>query len=762
MTRVSVLGVRHHGPGSARTLLRALDQLAPDCLLIEGPPEADALTALAADPGLVPPVALLSYDVATPSRASVWPFAEFSPEWQALQWGLAHGVPVRWADLPAATVLGLISSREAPAAEAPEEDRAGTAGARHTPDPLVMLAKAAGYDDAEQWWDDVVESRAEGNPFEALVEAFREARDVELQASGGLDAETAAREAAMRQAIRSAWKSGAQHVAFVCGAYHAPALVAPLPPATRDAAVLRGLPKVKVRTTWVPWTHSRLAMTSGYGAGVRSPGWYAHRFANPDASTERWFAAVAGVLRARDLPVSTAHVIEATRLAETLAALHHRPSPGLAEVQEATLSVMCEGNPVWAGWVTHDLVIGERLGEVPESVPTVPLESDLRARARRLRLTFSATSTTRELDLRNASHLERSQLFHQLQAVGIPWAVPAEARSTGTFREMWTLVWRPELSVDLVAAAVWGTTVPSAAAARLEHDAVRATTLRARTALLAQALLADLPSVVPGILALVRDQAAVDADPLQVMQALPPLTRALRYGDVRGTDTEALALTVVELVRLLSVGLPGLVTSLDDAAAQEVHTGLTYVDSATAVLSPEVREEWLDTLTSLLAQRATHPLIAGRAARVLLASSRIAADRVAGLMSRALSHSNAPTAKAAWLEGFLAGSGLLLIHDERLLAIVDRWVTTLSDDAFQEVLPLVRRTFGTFTAGERSQVGALVRRHTPPAELESGGLDPGAWLPGNPPEPAVHHTDWDVDRAAPAVAAAAAMLGLGR
>ena len=68
---------------------------------------------------------------------------------------------------------------------------------------------------------------------------------------------------------------------MVCGAWHAPALAGPLPPAAADAALLRGLPKRKAALAWVPWTHSRLAAASGYGAGITSPGWYHHLFTAP-------------------------------------------------------------------------------------------------------------------------------------------------------------------------------------------------------------------------------------------------------------------------------------------------------------------------------------------------------------------------------------------------------------------------------------------------------------------------------------------------
>ena len=45
---VALLGVRHHGPGSARAVAAALEQYRPDVVLVEGPAEADPLLALAA------------------------------------------------------------------------------------------------------------------------------------------------------------------------------------------------------------------------------------------------------------------------------------------------------------------------------------------------------------------------------------------------------------------------------------------------------------------------------------------------------------------------------------------------------------------------------------------------------------------------------------------------------------------------------------------------------------------------------------------
>ena len=102
-------------------------------------------------------------------------------------------------------------------------------------------------------------------------------------------------------------------------------------------------------------------------------------------------------------------------------------------------------------------------------------------------------------------------------------------------------------------------------------------------------------------------------------------------------------------------------------------------------------------------------------------------------------------AAAAWLDGFLAGEALLLLHSDELLAIVDEWLASVADEAFEDLLPLVRRTFSRFQPRERRQIGA---------HLTSLGSGRRAR-----PETALD-LDIDLERAAPAVDAVARLLGL--
>ncbi|MCW2802781.1 MAG: hypothetical protein QOF52_1873 [Propionibacteriaceae bacterium] len=782
--RVEVFGIRHHGPGSARSLLAALDDYQPDAVLIEGPADADPLIGWAAAEGMEPPVALLGYAQDRPSVAAFWPYAVFSPEWQAMRWALRRDVAVSFCDLPAAMTLAERRRSSPATADHPDESEPGPdgeptdeqppldhddAGRQHrqaTEDPLALLAAAAGYDDAERWWDDVIESRMDGaSPFPALIEAMAEVRR-EVGTVPGLAAEQEARrEAYMRQTIRAALKAGRRRVAVVCGAWHAPVLTLPLPPANADARILRGAPKRKVTLTWVPWTHERLASASGYGAGVTSPGWYHHLWTAPDQPIVRWLTAVARSLRGKDLMVSSAHVIEAVRLADTLAALRGRPLAGLSEVTEATRAVLCDGDEVAVRFVTDHLVVGQALGTVSDGVPTVPLDADLTAQCRRLRIRREPTTRQHDLDLRTSHDQAKSKLFHRLGLLGLRWIQPAESgiQSQGTFRETWEATWRPEYAVTLVEASVWGTTVEAAAAAKIDRVAAEGS-LAELTAAVGDCLLADLPDALGRLLAALAEKAALDIDVVHLMDAVPDLARAQRYGDVRRTDTASLRQVSEALLLRICTGLPQALAGLDDDAAaamrrrlDAVHAaiGLLAADAAGGLLAasaaaedgapststpgPTGRQRWLAVLASVADRPDLNGQLAGRIIRILVDAELLSDAPVR--LHRALSHGVGAATKAAWIDGFFSDGAVLLIHDPELLSLLDEWVSGLGQEEFVDVLPLVRRTFGAFAESERRAI--------------AGRVAAGA---GQRPEQRADD-DLDLELAAPALATVRLILG---
>jgi len=761
---IHIFGIRHHGPGSARSVRRALEDLAPDIVLIEGPPDANALIPMVAHEQMRPPVALLVYRPDELKRAVYYPFAVFSPEWQAMLYAVETGIPARFMDLPQTLQMGAPGPEDAAPSDgdAPPENAVdatpvenGAApseteiegGAELGPedirrDPLLALAVAAGYSDSERWWEHMVEQRiGDAELFQGILEAMTALRDV---AGPGEPLREQQREAYMRQTIRAAQKEGFTKIAVVCGAWHAPALHT-MPSAKSDTSLLAGLPKVKTESTWIPWTNGRLLFASGYGAGIESPGWYGHLWRHPENVAVHWLTRVGHLLREQDLDASPAHTIEAVRLAETLAALRDRPVPGLPELNEAIRAIFCFGSDAPLRLIEKKLIVGEVLGDVPDDAPSVPLQQDLARLQKRLRLAPDAAQTVIDLDLRKPNDLEKSYMLHRLTMLGVPWGLAERSGGgRGTFHEIWRLQWKPEFAVQIIEASVWGNTVFDAATNFGMDAAEKSADLPALTKLLDRALLAELPDTVRRIMQLLESRAALATDVGHLMRALPPLTTVMRYGNVRGTDGAVVEHVVHGLVARIGVGLVPACASMDDEAAHTMFGQIVAVQDAIALIqSNEDTAIWRTALRHVADRETTHGLVAGRCTRLLMDSGDLPEGDAARRLSLALSRAAEPEQAAAWVEGLLKGSGVLILHDDPLWNALDEWVSGLAAEPFQAVLPLMRRTFSTFSAPERRQMGeraaAGTRRTTAASEAD---------------------TSLDIERAEAVLPVLAAILGL--
>ncbi len=162
-----------------------------------------------------------------------------------------------------------------------------------------------------------------------------------------------------------------------------------------------------------------------------------------------------------------------------------------------------------------------------------------------------------------------------------------------------------------------------------------------------------------------------------------------------------------------------------------VHTAVGLLgDSPRRRAAPTSRPAGGRCCRTLSARDTVPGTVRGRAVRLLLDDGELAPDEAARLMGLVLSRGTPPADAAAWIEGFVgggSGGGMLLLHDDRLLALVDAWLTGVPADTFTDVLPLLRRTFSGFEPGVRRSLGELGRRGP---EARGSVTTAGSGIPG--------------------------------
>jgi hypothetical protein len=701
-----LLGIRHHGPGSARNVLEYLNQLKPDCILIELPEECSALMLDPAHPELVPPVAILLYQPKNLSVAAFYPFAAYSPEWQAMQYAAKNKVETRAIDLPFGVSPSANLSAKSTLLDTVTDAKTEQAV---NYDPFLHIAQLDGFNDSERWWESRIERQ--NTPVEQtfdvifeLMHALRESKD------HAESIDTQLREANMRAHMRLAQKEGFKTIAVICGAWHLSALhPTNMPKASLDAALLKGLKKAKIEASWIPWSFERLSLQSGYRAGVLTPAWYQtlHTQGSEKALIS-WISEAVRLLRNTDLPLSTAHAIEAIRLADTLAILRGTSIAGIDELTEASVSVLCHGNETLLAPVKAQLIIGDVIGQVPKGLNSSPLKSDFDARVTSARMKLLSIASDLNLDLRENAHLKKSTLLHQLNILGVDWGVLTQSDAKyrkGGFHEDWKLQWQPEFELKWIELSFFGSTILDAAHQMVLKQIKDALTLESLVHLLTQVIKADMTNLIDRVLSKLKEMSIGTTDTLTLASVVLPLAELDRYGSARAIDTKVINEVLDDLIPRVCIQMPTASHAIDEEVAIETTKAMLKINRAVSFTNQQRHKPlWHQSLMDIATNPGSAAACQGLAYKLLFDQGVMPIDQVALALSQIGSVGQEPADAALWLEGFLQGNALLLIHHPIFFDLLDQWLSEIEPKSFMEILPVLRRAFSPFSEPERYQL----------------------------------------------------------
>src|SRR5262249_35157185 len=215
--QIKVFGIRHLSPMGAWQLRDFLEHPRPELVLIEGLDDATDLLADVTRKQTQPPIAILAYTDTLPVRTLVYPFARYSPEYQAICWADEHDVRAEFFDLPSDVFLGLqdaeierLEKKRREEDESHSNDEPMVPGGVPEPRPSLyqQIADRAGERDYDTYWERHFEHNpAQGSYHGAAFELGRALRELE-EDEPHWRAENLLREAYMRRRVEQAIASG--------------------------------------------------------------------------------------------------------------------------------------------------------------------------------------------------------------------------------------------------------------------------------------------------------------------------------------------------------------------------------------------------------------------------------------------------------------------------------------------------------------------------------------------------------------------------
>lgn len=690
MSKIQFYGIRHHGPGSALRLKTALEEWKPDLILIELPADAQPLLDTFSPGNMTPPVSILIYDPKSFTRASYFPLAEFSPEWQALLYGHHHMVPTKAIDVPMKKYFQKEFSRE-----------------KWTTNPFQLLADQTDFPDVEQWWDHFLEnnqsSRDLFHAIDQLMEVLREGLPVSR--------ENEWREHFMKTQIKKYTNQDYERIAVVCGAFHVPEL------RQFNKKKKAPDPKVKSKKTeaiWIPWSYERLTQKNAYGAGIQHPIWYEALFRHEAEAGQYWIAQAMTAIRQKGKNISSAHGLEVLRLAESLRRIRKKNRMGRPELEEALTSVVFDGDRSWITLYRNDLYIGSKKGHFPEEMYQIPLQKDFRNRIKKARLSkvlSEHTEVQKNLDLRKDLHREHSRFFHQTGLLQIPLARTLEANTgaLGTFKESWDIKWDPVSEWTIVQAGTYGTTIASAAENKLGKTIHQAEEMETLVTGLKEAFLCGFENLFKDIQDKMVLMYAVSDSIVALLDSLETLLYVDQYGHIRWTETPDLRPLIERITMRVADLLPAAILHLEEKTDQQLRQHLNQIQYALAnpVYRP-VRDLLAETWIRILSQNNHTDFYHGLALKMAMNQDLIGSGFTEDQFLRHFSDSD-PENILDWLEGLLSGQILWIVYDRSFLQRLNSWIGQMSPDSFTNNLPILRKIFTRSGPEERQKLFQVIQ-----------------------------------------------------
>ncbi len=697
-------GVRHLSPACAYYVREFLEKNNPDIVLIEGPSDLDSLIKPLCSAETVMPAAILAYTEEAPVKTVLWPLAEFSPEYQAMLWAVGKGRRAMFCDLPSTCLLAY------------QRDEDGKDDKEKPPEISVYteLEKASGMEN-DAFWEYTFEQCENYDDFiTAVLEYGKNLREFSVN-----DEHNKLREAYMRKIISECEAEvSPEKVCVITGAFHTGGLM-DVPFSKEDKKLTDKLPSVSAKATLMPYSYYRLSSRSGYGAGSKAPAyfellWNSRLTGNSSADT--YLSMIASYQRKNGYAASTAEVIEAKRLSDTLAAMRGSVRPNLSDLRDGAVTCIGHGSFGEISLACADTEIGTKIGSLPEGAVCTSVQEDFIRQLRELKLERyrKATAEEIELDLRENLRvkseksaflgLNRSFFLHRLRILGICFAkTEPRSQDNATWAEKWCLQWTPEAEIGIVEASLKGDTIKLAAEYEINFRLYEANTVTAAAAVLSDAFDAGLTDCVKTAVLAIQKQTADCSSAEDTGKTVGTLSTIVRFGSIRRIDTKPVYPLMEKLFLRFCLCMSSAAVC-DRNAAEQLIISISAVNDACLAHEFLDTERFISLLSEIADNNFANPLLSGYACAVLTERGIMTSEKLSELINRRLSAGTPASEGAMWFEGLAKRNRRSLISRMSVWEKLCGFVAALDDEEFKPVLVSLRRTFSDFSPTEKSDI----------------------------------------------------------
>lgn len=478
--------IRHHSPVCAWHLKNAIKEYEPDCILIEGPDNANELISVLTHPDTKPPLAI--YYSYRDKKAYIneekedykcyYPFLDCSPELVALKCARERDIHSEFIDLPYGEILIGTAENEGIRKEG-EKSTYNDDYLLSRSKYITMLCEKTGLRNFDEFWEKYFEIEGLYETTEVFVKHMLtycylsrvHTKEEEMERDGCL-----LRESYMKSRILQASKSY-KRILVVTGGFHTFGLLGK----EAEEVKLHSIPKEDQGVYAMSYSMEAADALNGYASGMESPGFY-HRVWTElekgngykgayEESLLNTLIQVGKEVKKKNEMLSSYDEICAFSMAQGLADLRSKREPGLYELRDCVLSSFVKGEcnlstdePLRA---LRKITTGKEIGRLCSEAKLPPLVQDFENICSTFRLKVHST-IEQEVILELFSkkkHLEMSRFFYRMEFLETSFSKKVRGanlvgrKDRNLIRETWKYKWNSQVTAALIDKSASGGTI---------------------------------------------------------------------------------------------------------------------------------------------------------------------------------------------------------------------------------------------------------------------------------------------------------------
>lgn len=728
--------VRHHSVGVTLHLKETISLYQPDCILIEGPENANHLLPLIVEEGTKPPFALYYSYKDKVRRLSAeaedyrcyYPFMACSPEYVALKEAKALGIPAYFMDLPYREIL---YAKKAGAGKQADEGKSSynddhyLAGHK----AVKQMCERAGVRCYDEFWEKYFELNGMSQSTYDYVKNLllycyisrENTPESELDADGCL-----ARERYMAGRIKEYAKQY-RKLLVVTGGFHTPGLYSLSRTEVKPCSVAAA-GKADEQVYLMAYSEEALDALNGYASGMPYAAFYTRVYQEMQEEGEQPFSKVvleglvriAHQLRKRKEAISTFDEICAYNMAKSLAALRGKREPGAFELYDAVLSNYVKGE--WNLSTDEPVrqfkrfMMGNGIGAISDKAGVPPIVADFEAQCKKCHIEIGDTSLKeRVLEIfAKENHRQTSMFFHRMAFLQTDFARRTKGpnlrlrKDKRLIRETWKYKWSGAVIAALIDQSVKGGTVQKACETLLSEQLKGNVRSGEAAALLAAAFEMGLLDRYGELLEQVSDSFRRETDFYEVVDALSYLTMLYELRGIYQVEQDAGLVALISLCYIKAVGLLDAVCGVKEEQMEQALEAVKSLYDLVHQIRFHLPEELLwNRLDELLKMKDIHPGMEGVMLGILYGSGTMEKDVVLSVARGYMRGTHEKMLKTAgFLRGLFYTAKDLVFDGDYFVNMVDELLNKLDNSEFVRLLPELRLAFSGLQPYEVDRLAA--------------------------------------------------------